>query len=205
MTASFRCTGLFVAVLLLGAGMTGCNPFAKPVTESELNQGYGIYYNLMKSESGVKDLLIIRSAADPVAELIREISATAESILETMDEWKEADPLLNYRQTGLPKVEKETRRSIAEYRAQQLMLGGEDTFERNLILTQIEASTYAWHFAKALAEDEESDERKAVIEEWAKAWEKHAESASKLLVVHREDAAEEGSSDSATTIRGGRR
>lgn len=161
------------------------------VSSGELQRGYALFYHLMSEEAQVDDLLIIKSPAEPLPELVKGIAATAAAVVEEMDKWKAADPTLDFKDTGLPKLEVDTRESISTMRTEQLLFHGGQYFERVLAETQASATNYAWHLAKSLASNDPDPNRAKAFEKWRDEWEKLAEAMGEVLAFSPADSVPE--------------
>src|SRR5690606_15604557 len=62
---------------------------------------------------------------------------------------------------GLPVVEENTRQAVEVTTRNRLLFGS--GFELRLLLTQVESSNYLWHLAAELAEQEEDEQRSAML------------------------------------------
>lgn len=153
----------------------------EPLSTDELQQGYALFYRLMSDESQVDGLLIIKSPSDPLPDLLKKIAATASAMVKEMDKWKEADPTLNLKNQGLPKVEDEARASIATMRTEQLLFHRGRYLDNVLTETQDSAANYAWHLAKVLADHEPDAARASAFAQWRDQWEALAKETSEIL------------------------
>ncbi len=178
-----KAVGLLVILFIgVAVGYFAAGGFAtKALTADEREHGYALLYQLMADEADVDKLLIIKSPAEPLPALLKNIAATAAAVVKEMNAWEAADPSLNLTDTGLPKVEVQTRSSIADMRTEQLLLHGGTYFENVLIETQASATNYAWHLAKVLARDEPDPARAQALAQWRDQWEALSEQISAII------------------------
>jgi hypothetical protein len=117
----------------------------------------------MGDESNVSKLLIIKHADEPVAGLIKEISAAARAAKKQMDEFARSDVGLTYDHTGLSEVEQASRDHTAKVDAKELLTSSGKSFELHLVFTQAQATSYAAEIAAALEAREDDPGRKAFL------------------------------------------
>ena len=65
--------------------------------------------------------------------------------------------------TNLPQIEQKTRAAIESTVTKQLLFSNGKTFERRLLLTQVESMNYAAHLAKVLHDQDDNPVRKIFL------------------------------------------
>lgn len=158
----------FASFLLLSA--TGCallqkekTPPPQPASRSELIDGYKLLYDLVSQEKDVPNLLIIKNETPSLRAFIREIGRTASLVQKDLEQLK---PSLKEAGDPLPAAERQTRQAIKKTRTRELLRSRGTDFELRLVLSQLEALTYAAHLAQSLAAGESSPERRKMLAEF---------------------------------------
>ena len=131
------------------------------------NEGYSILYQLIRQESDVAKILIIKHADRPVAEVIKEIASTCTQAKHDLDSFYEIDPHLSFEMSDLPKVEQQTRAAIESTVTKQLFFSSGKIFESRLLFTQAESLNYAAHLAEVLHDREDNPDRKKFLAAFA--------------------------------------
>ena len=154
---------LSLLFVFLGAGCA-CNS-SKPVGHDgglihERNEGYSLIYALMTDESKVDQLLVIKSASDPVKKIVGEISAASKEARAQLDSYKTPESRIVFDEADLPKVEQESRDLESKREAKALLFSSGKPFEARLIFTQAQAMGYAANLCQALAAHEDDAGRK---------------------------------------------
>ncbi|MGA2440533.1 MAG: hypothetical protein ABSH08_06220 [Tepidisphaeraceae bacterium] len=160
---------LFACALALG----GCSSTPKPPSENgglfrQHNEGYSLLYKLMKDESDVGEIFIIKSADDPVKRVVKEIGSACQAASKLMDEFPKQNNRIEYDVPDLPYMEQRSRDLQAGDDEKALLTSSGKEFERRLIFTQAEATNYAMQLCKALDEKETDPGRKGFLENLAK-------------------------------------
>jgi hypothetical protein len=127
------------------------------------NEGYSLLYQLLGQESDVGKILIIKHADPPVADIIKEIASTCDEARKELDVFHEKDRHLSFEMANLPEFEQKTRAAIQSTVTKQLLFSSGKTFEKRLLLTQVESMNYAAHLAKVLQDQEANPPRKEFL------------------------------------------
>jgi hypothetical protein len=161
---------LGLALVLTGLLVSGCAsssaPAAPPISanhDRELLEGYGLLYKLVSDDSQVNGILIIKSAAAPVKSLVDKIAKTCKDAKSQLDDFARSDSLLHYDVRDLPAVEEESRTAEAGKEQGQLIGSSGKTFESRLLVSQVQAMSYASDLAKSLATHESDAGRKEFL------------------------------------------
>jgi len=154
--ASFFC---FLIFLLFAANLI-C-PAEPSEKQAKLNGGYYLLHKLGDDESQLPLLLDLKHAPPEVSPYADQISKMGKETMKTIEGFQDHDPALQFDRNPLPAIEQDTRASIKDDKQHQLLFGTHDSeFVRALLVSQIEATSYATNLCKVLA-DQESDPARA--------------------------------------------
>lgn len=156
-----------LALLLCGCHWPGSDP---EIQASELNYGYGLLYGVVSQEQDVDKILWIKNVSPELHEFIGETASLSGKVTAELESWKESDPTLILSATGLPEVEVKTRSRIAEHKTIDLLGSWGPHFERDLILTQLEALNYMAYLMETLATKDPQNSRHSFLKENSKAF-----------------------------------
>jgi hypothetical protein len=162
--------GAAIAVALL---LAACAETPKPPPSTpgggirRRNEGYSLLYQLMKDESDVAKILIIKSADPAVAGIVKEVAAFAQSTKKQLDEFAKADKQLEFDVPDLPHIEQDSRDLTAKTVTKSLLGSSGKVFQQRLVFSQAEAMSYAAHLAKALLSYEDNADRKKFLTDFA--------------------------------------
>lgn len=122
------------------------------------NNCYSLLHQLLEDEKNVRLLLFIKREQEDVNQLIKKISANSGAGTNC---WRSSrhDPAIRLDDFRLPPGEIATRAAIAATKKQELLGQSGEQFELSLLLTQLQALSYAWHLAKVAGENEAQPER----------------------------------------------
>jgi hypothetical protein len=148
--------------------LAGCASTPQSVSHNgglvhERNQGYSLLYKLMTDEANVSKLLILKHADEPLAGLVKEISAFCQSAKDQMDAFAKGDSRIEYDMTDLPVIEQESRDQTAKEDGIALLTSGGKEFELRLVFTQAQAMDYAAEVSSALAKHEDDPARQRFL------------------------------------------
>lgn len=164
----------------------GCQWIDKPsekIETSELNYGYGLLYDVVSQEQDVDKILWIKRVNPELQNLIKQIAELSGKVTDELDSWKKEDPSLILSATGLPELEVKTRDRIAHYKTFDLLGTWGDDFERDLILTQLEALNYMAYMMKSLAASDPQKSRHEFLLENSKEFLALRDTMQSMLVV----------------------
>ena len=156
---------LLAVMLSVTCVLTGCqSPKATPPGESGAapttrNYCYSLLHQLLDEQKDVSLLRFIKREHPDVKNLIKNIAANSAAGAKLLEELARHDPSINLNDIGLPPGEAATRNAIASTEKKALLGQTGDEFELTLLLTQIEALSYAWHLAKVAGENEPQPDR----------------------------------------------
>ena len=156
-----------IAVALLATA-----PLRADLSQHDLNDGYALLHHICDQESQVNMITIIKTTPPDVARLTKEISQSAKEDKANLDELGLLMiPPSILKRTDCLTIETQTRASIEKEKQHLLLFGSKSgDFAKALVLSQIEASTYAENLANALADDETSSHRAEVLRHIASRW-----------------------------------
>ncbi len=123
--------------------VVGCANSPPPIrgTVDERSQAMSLAWDLLADERKVDGLLVIKSADSSIAELLKEIATACGEAADRLEAIAEAQevPLDD---SGLPPAEVRVRAEIAAATTRELLFTSGATFERRILLTQVEALGY---------------------------------------------------------------
>lgn len=157
---------LLAAMLSVICVLTGCQspkaasaPAASTAAQAVRNNCYSLLHQLLEDEKNVRLLLFIKREQEDVNQLIKKISANSGAGPKLLEEFARHDPAIRLDDFRLPPGEIATRAAIAATKKQELLGQSGEQFELSLLLTQLQALSYAWHLAKVAGENEAQPER----------------------------------------------
>ena len=159
---------LLAPALFLGACQSGASTVHPGAAAMTRDQGYALLYSTISEECDVDKVLIVKSPAPKVAELIKTIGQFARDTKRTLEGLAKEDPAIALTDQGLPKVETETRGAISSATSRQILFHGGKELEFRLLLTQHEALNYITHLAAAVADQDTRDNRKRYLAQLSK-------------------------------------
>jgi hypothetical protein len=162
-------TSLLTVMLSAACVLTGCqspkasSPGQSGAAQSTRNNCYSLLHQLLDEQKNVSLLRFIKREKDDVKKLVKKIAAASGAGSKLLEEFARHDPSIDLHDIRLPPGDAATREAIASTKKKELLgqTGGE--FELSLLLTQIEALSYAWHLAKVAGENELQPERARAV------------------------------------------
>jgi hypothetical protein len=137
----------------------------------KLNGGYFLLHQLGDDESQLPLLLDLKHASPEIATFADQISRTAKKTVADLERFHQRDPSIRFDRNPLPQIERDVRASITADKQHQLLFGTTDSeFARALLVAQIEASGYAIHLSKVLAEQETDPDRTKSLRHISAQW-----------------------------------
>ncbi len=142
-----------------------------PGHQDYLNGGYYLLHHLCEDESGVAMIMIVKNAPPEIGSFTKRISRTADESIASLDDLRQGNRQLSFDKNPLPPVEQDVRDSIRGDKTHQLLEGTTGAeFVRTLLVSQIEASGYAMHLSKVLAENEKNPVRIQALQNISAKW-----------------------------------
>jgi len=120
-----------------------------PGPGADLVAAYSLLYAVVADEAEVAGVFVIRNAGDGTKQVVQDIAATAAQARADLEAMAEQSPV-RLDAGGLPDAEVAARQLIAGWQQKKLLFGGD--FERNLLLTQAEATQYMAALAQRISE-----------------------------------------------------
>jgi len=139
--------------------------------QGKLDGGYFLLHQVSEDETQVPLLLAVKHAPSEATAYADRISKTAKETVSALDRMQEHDPVIQFDRNPLPRIERDARASIKDDKQHQLLFGTTDSeFVRALLVSQIEACTYALHLSKVLAEQETDPGRAKTLRHISAKW-----------------------------------
>ena len=147
-----------------------------------LNGGYYLLHHLCEDEAKLPLLLDVKDAPPEIEKYAVHISKTAKESITALERLQENDPHLNFDKNPLPRIERDVRESIQADKQHQLLFGTTGAeFVRALLVSQVEASSYALNLAKVLSQQEKNPDRVKTLQHISVQWHAIHEEAMRLL------------------------
>ena len=156
--------------------LTGC--FAKPPPAAppegishngglihERNEGYSLLHNLLGDEADVSKLLIIKHVDDPLAGLLKQISAAAGDGKKQLETFATPQSRIEFDVDDLPKLEAASRDLERKHQTKLLLTSSGPALALNLLFTQAEATAYAANLCTATASLEDDPARRDFLQQ----------------------------------------
>ncbi len=139
--------------------------------QEKLNGGYYLFHHLAESESKLPLLVAIKHTPPEIADYVGRISKIAQESTDDLDRMQKGDGAIRFDKNPLPPIEQDVRQSLQDDKQHQLLFGTTDSdFVRALLVSQIEASGYALHLTKVLAEQEKNADRSKTLQHLSAKW-----------------------------------
>jgi hypothetical protein len=132
---------------------------AAPKQEQIRANCYGLLHDLLNQQKNVDKLLLIKLESRELNRLIKAIASTSGIGAKKLEDFANRDGSIDLNQLSLPPGEVATRDAIATTKTKELLTSFNVNFELNLLLTQAEALSYAWHLSKVASANESQPER----------------------------------------------
>jgi hypothetical protein len=132
---------------------------AAPKAEQIRANCYGLLHDLLNQQKNVDKLLLIKMESMELNRLIKAIASASGIGAKRLEEFATRDGSIHLDELSLPPGEVATRDAIATTKTRELLTPFSAYFELNLLLTQAEALSYAWHLSKVAAANEPQRER----------------------------------------------
>lgn len=181
---------LAICVMLVGNGCSTTIDRPFDVTErtsDELDHGYALLDALLEDESRVADILMLKSAEEPLKTLLGRISRKAQADLATLRGLHDAPPPVETSSNGLPRIERDVRQRIRNTQTAALLLSSGTSFELLILLTQQSAAGYAEALCRSLGSADPSETRSAAVAGMAEGWAELGREIRRMLEVRQAD------------------
>lgn len=164
---------LWSLLIVLAASLGGCRaPAPSPETvaarpepapvigrDGIRNNAYSLLHQLMQDERRVSGILLIKRERPELDVLIKEIARATGDAADQLKDFTKQDRSIVLDAHALPPAEQAARDATAETRKSELLGSSGAEFERHLLLSQIEALSYATHLAQVAAQNDSNTGR----------------------------------------------
>ena len=150
------------AVALILAGCQSPKPGPPPDSipaQMTRNNCYSLLHQLLEQQKDVSILRFIKREHTDVRNLVKKIAVTSGTSSKLLEEFAKHDPSISLDDIRLPTGEVATRDAIAATKQKEILGQSGDEFELTLLMTQMEALSYAWHLADVASENESQPDR----------------------------------------------
>jgi hypothetical protein len=139
--------------------------------QDKLNGGYYLLDHVAEDETQLPLIFVVKTAPPELKNYADQISRTAKETVAAIKKMQDGDASLQFDRNPLPAIERDTRDSIKADKQHQLLFGATGSeFVRALLVSQIEASTYASNLAKVLAGQEDDPGRIKTLQHLSAQW-----------------------------------
>jgi hypothetical protein len=155
-----------VTLLCVALVAGGCQhpPTRATASESLVHaNACSLLHDLLDQQKNVGKLLLVKRESEEVGRLIKAIAAASAAGAKQLEFFAAQDSTLPLDQLSLPPGEVATRDAIARTKTKTLLTPFSSSFEFNLLLTQTEALSYAWHLAKVAAKNDPQTARSSYL------------------------------------------
>ena len=184
LTMSFhlRAAGLLCSFWCICATVLPMAHGAEPGLREKLNGGYYLLHHVSADEAQLPLLLDFKHAPPEISDFADQISKTAKKTVAVLEHLQEGDASIRFDRNPLPQIEQDVRDSIKAEKQHTLLFGTSNSaFVRALLVSQIEASTYAMNIAKVLAGEETDSDRARALRHLSAEWDRRRMEAVRLL------------------------
>ena len=123
------------------------------------NNSYSLLHQLLDEEKDISILRFIKRENTDLKNLLKRVSAAAKAGAKQLELYAKQDPSIRLDDYRLPPGEVKTRDDISAEKQKELLHQSGNRLEFTLLLTQIEALSYASHLAKIAGENDFDPER----------------------------------------------
>jgi hypothetical protein len=163
----FRRGLLVVGLVILLTGCASSMERPAPVSSSQAadlrNNTYSLLYDLLQDERHLSKLLIIKRESRELKDLVKRISDMAGDGADRLKTMAKTDRSLHLLSVSLPPGEAATRKAIADTKKSLLLGQSGPAFEREVLLTQVEALNYGSHLAGVAAVHDSNRDRASYL------------------------------------------
>jgi len=170
---------LLITLSLLCAPVISSSFVSPPpaiTNESQLNTGYSALKLFLEDEQHlttirrIKAVIAFGGISDQSEKIVDEIAESASSSLEKLEEFSSKQPTVNFITFSDEKIGKATLDSIRMATAKDFLFNN-DSFEKDLLISQAQVLKVISHLAKQIAEQENNAKRKEWLLHLAKQYE----------------------------------
>src|SRR5436853_2063054 len=119
---------IVVAVMAACVVPAGCASMARGGDRAR-NEGYALLYSLVGQESDANKIFIVKHASPEIVSEVKEIAQDYRNAKQRLETFKNDDPKLDFKVSGLPDIEQKTRDAIEKTYTKRLLLSTGRRFE----------------------------------------------------------------------------
>jgi len=165
------CLGLLICSLEVALVANAAEQSDSSKHQDYLNGGYYLLHHLCGDEAQLPLLLDVKDAPPEIKDFAVRISKTAEESTAALERLQDKDASIKFDQNPLPAIERDVRESIQDEKQHRLLFGATGPeFVRTLLVSQVEASSYALNLAKVLAQGEKDPARIKALQQISAKW-----------------------------------
>lgn len=138
--------------------------------KTELMNGYRLLYDLAQNETQVDKVFIIKKGISPLEETIKKIAEAARKLEKDLESVARYDSVEPFGPSALPPVEIATRKSIADFKRNRILSGSPAQFQKELLVSQIEALTYGSNLLDTLIATDPNPTRVQILQRHVARW-----------------------------------
>ena len=143
--------------------------------------GYALLDQLMAKQAQVGMLLMIKDETPQVGAIIKAIAQSCGEAHQQLKNFATIDPALKLDIDPLPAIDRRTRDLIEATSRGELLSQSGSEFELALLLTQVRSMQYGSHLARAIAEVDDNETRKAFLGKLSEELAGHQDAVTALL------------------------
>jgi hypothetical protein len=160
-----------IACLCAATALTPSRGDEDSARQAKLNGGYYLLHQLGGDENQLPLLLDMKHAPPELVTYADQISKAGKETVASLEHFQDRDKAIQLDRNPLPQIEQDVRDSIKADKQHQLLFGTSNSdFVRALLISQIEASTYAIHLSKVLADGETNPGRAKKLRQLSARW-----------------------------------
>ena len=168
------CVHHFTVVILIGlvsaSWLGGCQNSTKGATVAppvharmQLSEGYSLLHMVLKKNSQVDKVFILKSGTEPFKDLLRDVATMSKAGVDAIELIAETDTGITLETANLPEAEAATREVIEKSVRSKVLKSNKKPLQKILTLSQIEATSYVSHLAITVAAMEDDPDRQDIL------------------------------------------
>lgn len=122
--------------------------------DPELSHGYSALHAMADKNRQLDKLLWVKSVTSPTEALVKRVSKVSAEAAETISDIAKTSDTIELGEDGVPAIDATARDGIESATRKTLIMGNGESFEVQLILSQIRAMQWGAQMADALAEQD---------------------------------------------------
>jgi hypothetical protein len=172
-----------VAIIAFFIGFTvGSENKAKSIQSPKTTkiEAYSSLYRLVKDESQVDGILILKTPSKDIEELLKDIGSTYKDFLKELEDWNDREQI-KIDSEFLTRSEKLSREKMESVKANKIIFNNGHTFEVYILSSQSDALLYTQSILEVLLSEEKNEKRKERLEDFLNKVEKLNKRCGKLF------------------------